>query len=107
MSAQTTVNQPLKGLHNRWLGASILAGAAIIAGLALAVALLGSVGKPVATESAPAFDAPAFRAEERAFQVLPVFDAPAFRAGERSLIIKAPLSFDAAGFRAEEKQPIR
>jgi hypothetical protein len=106
MSAQTTVNPPLKGLQNDWLGALILAGAAIIAGLALAAALLGSAGKPM-TESAPAFDAPAFRAEERAFQVLPVFDAPAFRAGERSLIVESPLSFDAAGFRAEEKLPIR
>ena len=87
MSAQTTVNQPVKRLHTGWIGASILVIAAIVASIALAGALLLSAGTPTTTVAAPTFDAPNFRQEEREFRVLPAFDAP--------------------GFRAEEKEPLR
>jgi hypothetical protein len=84
MSTQTTINQPAQREHNHLLGAAILAVAVIITGLALATALLGSRVKPLTTETAPTFDAPAFGAEER-----------------------QPLTFDAPAFRAEERQPLR
>ena len=87
MSAQTTVNQPVRRLRAGWIGASILATAAIVASLALAAVVLFSANAPTTTVAAPTFDAPNFRQEERDFRVHPVFDAP--------------------GFRAEEKEPLR
>ena len=98
MSAQTTVTSPSTGLHLGLLGAAIIAVAGLIVALALAVALLQAAFAPAA---APAFDAPGFRAEERALQVLPAFDAPAFRTEERGFSV--PPAFDAPAFRAEER----
>jgi hypothetical protein len=67
MSAQTTVHRQAGILHNGWLGAALIVAAAFIAGIALAVALLGSAARPATPakgQTPPAFNAPAFRAEE-------------------------------------------
>jgi hypothetical protein len=91
MSAQTTINRPAQGTHNGLLGAAIVAVSAAIAGLALAASMLGSTPKAPTTQPAPAFNAPAFRAEEHHLLAAPAFDANSFRAEERRpLAIGAP-----------------
>ena len=88
MSAQSTINQRMSGgLHTGPVGAT-LAIATALAGIGLAIALLWSSSALVPkAQTAPAFDAPAFRAEERNLVIGPAFDGPTFRAQE-----KAPLA---------------
>jgi hypothetical protein len=90
MSAQTTIKSSARSTHNGLLGAGILAVAAALAGLGLAASLLASAPKAPTSQPAPAFDAPAFRAEEHHLAA-PAFDVNGFRAEERQpLAIGAP-----------------
>ena len=82
MTAQTTISQPAASSHYGLIGAVLLAAALLVVGLTLAFAMLASTTRPV-TDSAPIFNAPAFRAEERNFVMIPAFDDKAFRAEER------------------------
>ena len=90
MSAQTTIKRSAHGTHYGRLGAGILAVAAAVAGIGLAASLLASAPKAPTSQPAPAFDAPALRAEEHHLAA-PAFDANGFRAGERQpLAVGAP-----------------
>ena len=79
MSAQTSVNRQAGYLHNGLVGAAVVVAAAVVVGIALAIALLGSPARPV-TQAPPAFNAPAFRAEEHHLLVT----APVNAGGSRS-----------------------
>jgi len=85
MTAQTAIAQPASGSHYGVIGAVVLAVALLVVGLTFVFELLLSTTQPV-SESAPIFNAPAFRAEERNFVIIPTFDAPAFRAEEHEPI---------------------
>jgi hypothetical protein len=91
MSAQSTINQRMSGgLHTGPGGATVVIATAL-AGIGLAIALLWSSALAPKSQTAPAFDALAFRAEERALMIGTAFDAAAFRADE-----KLPLAGSAA-----------
>src|SRR5262245_8109178 len=76
MSAQTTASRQAGSLHSGALGAVLVGIVAIIAAIAFAVALLGSPARPAAPDAArPAFNAPAFRAEEHHLLLKPASNA--------------------------------
>ncbi|HEX5014331.1 MAG TPA: hypothetical protein VFV72_09255 [Candidatus Limnocylindrales bacterium] len=99
MSAQSTISQRMSGVHTGPNWAALAIAATTVLGLAAAL-LFGS-SLTAMSQAAPAFDAPAFRAEERNLVISPAFDGPGFRAEERGLVISP--AFDAPAFRAEER----
>lgn len=101
MSAQTTISQPARGIHNGLLGSVILVIAGAVAAVALSATLLTAGSRSPAPNAVHGFNAAPFRAEAHNYVVAPAFDANAFRAEERQT-----LGFDASGFRAEERQPL-
>jgi hypothetical protein len=91
--SQSVAQEPRQvqlGLLTAILFVAALAGGIVGGAIVNRIDIAGAVpdpalqAAPVTTVAGPTFDAPAFRADERAPLSQPSFDAPAFRADERA-----------------------
>ena len=95
MSAQSTINQRMSGrLHIGPIGAAV-AIAAALAGIGLVIALLWPSAMAPKPAAAPAFDAAAFRAEEKVALAASASSSGTTFVGDRGL---APRTYGSATF---------
>ena len=107
MSVQAATTRPIGTMHVGLLGIALVAAAAFSAGIGLGASnwLAPTSGTQPIAQPAPAFNAPAFRIDEKLqlHHAAPVFNAPAFRIDEKGPLAQSVPAFDAPGFRLQEK----